>query len=78
MYDWGYNDNGYGVWGFVFMLLIMALVVIGVIVAIRYLGSHAGASGSQKETALDILQKRYASGEIDKSEYEEKRRALSK
>lgn len=78
MYDWGYGDNGYGVWGFVFMLLIMALVVIGVIVAIRYLGSHTGSSGGQKETALDILQRRYASGEIDKNEYEERRKVLSK
>jgi uncharacterized membrane protein len=28
-------------------------------------------------TAIDILDKRYASGEIDKEEYEEKRRTLT-
>lgn len=29
------------------------------------------------DTAIDILNKRYASGEIDKAEYEEKKRVLT-
>ncbi len=79
MYDWGYNNSGYGIWSFIFMLFIMALVIIGVVLVIRYVVLHStnGSSSIQKEeTALDILQKRYARGEIDKKEYEEKKKAI--
>lgn len=58
---------------------IFWLVVIGLIVWLAvYL---AGKSGTRSSTdkdieAIDILKKRYARGEIDKKEYEEKLRDL--
>jgi uncharacterized membrane protein len=33
--------------------------------------------GKGKESSMDILDRRYASGDIDKTEYEEKKRALT-
>ena len=80
MYDWGYGNNGWGVWGFIFMTLMMVLIITGVIVVIRYLINHyANTSNIQRgDTALDILQKRYAKGEIDKAEYDEKHKVLTK
>ncbi|MFS8119264.1 MAG: SHOCT domain-containing protein [Microcoleus sp.] len=72
---WGYGNN-YDAWGFVFMLLMMTLVVLGVIVLVRYLGQTAH-NESKEETALDLLKNRYAKGEIDKKEFEEKRKDLS-
>ncbi len=73
MYDWGYG-NGYDIWWFVFMLLMMVLVVVGVIVVIRYL--VRSTDNDREGTALELLKKRYAKGEIDKREFEEKRKVL--
>ena len=74
---WGHGaGNGNDVWGFVFMFLMMALVILGIIVLVRYLNHGAGNSQSGN-TALDVLKTRYAKGEIDKKEFDEKRKALS-
>lgn len=75
-YYWNGYNNGYMIWGFVFMFLMMALVIIGVIVAFRYL-VHASNPTARTNAAVDILKKRYAQGEINKQEYEEKLKDLS-
>ncbi|MFC1935036.1 SHOCT domain-containing protein [Chloroflexota bacterium] len=54
---------------------ILGLVVIGLIVwLVVYLarGSGSTSSTSVDLKAIDILKNRYARGEIDKKEYEEK------
>lgn len=74
---WGHRvGSGSDIWGFVFMLLMMALVVLGIIVLVRYL-NHGTSSNQSGNTALDVLKTRYAKGEIDKREFDEKRKALS-
>ena len=40
------------------------------------LGAGAYQAQAPRESALDILDKRYARGEIDKAEYEEKKKVL--
>ncbi len=74
---WGYNgmNNGSSVWGFVWMAFMMALVIMGVVLAIRYLRRPSDTHTSK--AALDILEKRFANGEIDTKEFEEKRKVLS-
>jgi putative membrane protein len=78
MYDYPgqVNSGSTDVLGFVFTVIMMALVIFGVIYAVRYFHRESSRSG-RGETALDLLEKRYAGGEIDTKEFEEKRKVLS-
>ena len=74
---WGHGmNNGYDIWGFFFMVLMMVLVVLGIILLVRYLNQNSSNSG-KGDTALDVLKTRYAKGEIDKKEYQEKLKDLA-
>ena len=81
--NYGYGPYGGmmgygGSWlGWIFMLLFWALVVIGIIVLIRWL-THGSRHGwhDHGHSALGILKERYAKGEIDKREFEEKKKDL--
>jgi putative membrane protein len=58
---------------FLFWIIIIAAVVLGV----RWFIDQGKLKGSSvEETPLDILKKRYASGEIDKEKFETMRREL--
>jgi putative membrane protein len=67
-----------GVWMFVWLLVLGALVVAAVIVlrALWGRGSGSGGSWTRVDQALRILEERYARGEIDREEFEERRRTL--
>ena len=63
--------------GPVMMLLFIAAVVVLVVLAVRWLGGTGGAAPRASQSrALEILKERFARGEIDKEEFEERRRAL--
>jgi putative membrane protein len=67
----------WGWWGmgWIFMIIFWGLVVVGVIFLIRYLIGTTKTSRSE-ESALDILKRRYARGEIDREEFEQKKKDL--
>lgn len=73
MGDFGWWGPGFG---WIFMILIWFLIILGVVALVKSLFGYQGGSTSRQKTALDILQERYARGEIDKDEYEEKKRDL--
>lgn len=67
--------------GPLFMILVLAVLVAAVVLLVRWVGGpwqgtlpphHTPAS----RTAIDILKERFARGEIDKDEFEERRRVL--
>jgi len=70
---------GGGWFGMIFMTAFWILLIIGLIYLIKWLvvstrsKDSLSSGGSQ---ALEILKERYARGEIDQKEFEEKKRAL--
>lgn len=72
-HDMGLSGWGMGL-GWLFMLLFWALVILGIVGLIKWLRSPDGAGS--RPSPLDILKERYARGEIDRDEYERKKRDL--
>ncbi len=76
---WGMM-GGFGWWWFmpIFMVLFWGLVIWGIVALVRGLsGSRGSDSGSGRpDSALEVLKKRYARGEINREEYEEKKKDL--
>ncbi len=73
---WG--DYGWGMgFGWLFMILFWVLVILGAVYIIKLVGERARKE-EREETALDILKKRYAKGEITKEEFEKMKDDLAK
>lgn len=68
------------IFGPIMMILVLATIVTVVVLLIRWLGGSGSGQffppQRAQQAALDILEKRFAKGEIDKDEFEEKRRIL--
>ena len=70
--------GGWGMgYGGPFMILFWILIVIGVVLLVKwFVGQSSAYKGPRERTPLDILRERYARGEIDREEFEQKRREL--
>ena len=78
-YEWHWEMHPMWWWGWglgmmAMMFLFWVLVIVGLIVGIRWL---FGKRRSEKpDSALEILRQRYARGEINREEFEVKRKDL--
>ncbi len=74
---WG--GGGWMFFGPLMMIVFVAAIVVGVVLMVRWLGGTGHGAALHPPpggTPLDILKERFARGEIDKEDFEDRRRAL--
>jgi putative membrane protein len=75
MHDYYWGGNGWGGWMIVhagFWILLLVLVVFAVFAVTR----GRGSSGGKSANALDLLNERYARGEIDREEFLQRKKDI--
>ena len=77
-YGHGHMMGGGWIFGPIMMVLFVALIVAVVVLVVRWLGGTGGGASqaAKPKAAQDILEERFARGEIDKDEFEARRQAL--
>lgn len=70
----------FGWWGFgpVMMFLFWGLFIVGLVALVRWLAAGSSPWRTDKNRVADIVRERYARGEIDRQEYEQKMKDLER
>ncbi len=82
-WGWGMMDSWMmGGFGWMWLMPVLGIAVIAVVVwavatSVRRSNGPGGYDSSRTDSALEVLKKRYARGEIDKEEFEEKKKDLA-
>jgi len=82
VWGWGMHPGmmGWGWFGPLFMIVFWVLIVVLIILLVRRLvsASHPKVTAPpQEDSALEILKKRYARSEINKEEFDAKKKDLT-
>lgn len=78
-WNWGWGF-GHMAFGGLMMLLFWGGVILLIVLAVRWLGAGSAGpamTGTPRRTAHEILEERFARGEIDKDEFDQRKRLLS-
>ena len=72
MHDWGFH--GWGMWiGWIIGIIIIIAIILVIVKAVGQSGNRNMPAG---KSALDILKERYARGDIDKEEFDKRKKDL--
>lgn len=75
---YGYGMMGYG-WGLLMMIGVIALTILGIVALVRYLQQPSRPNyQSVGNNALNILNERFAKGEITEEEYKSKKAEIKR
>jgi putative membrane protein len=76
-HGWMMNGSGMG-FGLVFWLIVLAVIIAGALWFVRSRPlADSQKSLVQRSPALEVLEERYARGEIDREEYLQKKRDIT-
>jgi putative membrane protein len=76
MYDWGTGWGGGMFFGPLFMIALLVLAVVLVVALVRWFSGAGEMPRDGSRTARQILDERFAKGEIDREDYDARRKAL--
>jgi putative membrane protein len=77
MMHWGGNFGmGYG--GGIFMILFWVVIILGVVYLAKILLDGGPAGEKKNESARELLEKRFARGEISREEFEDSLEVLKR
>ena len=68
---------GYGYWGMIIGAVIILVVLLGFVLLVVWAVRRTGSGSGRPQTAREILDLRYARGEITREQYEQMKHDLT-